>query len=71
MTDSEEEWRGLPNGMDYLIRPVSAGLLSFESLREKRLTLEDILILNVFLDNQTYNRELMARKQEAQYGKRH
>lgn len=57
--------------MDYLIRPVSAGLLSFESLREKRLTLEDILILNVFLDNQTYNRELMARKQEAQYGKRH
>nr|DAV51142.1 MAG TPA: hypothetical protein [Caudoviricetes sp.] len=45
----------LPDGMDFLIRPVEAGMCRYESLRDGTLTLEDILLMNAYLDNRAHN----------------
>lgn len=47
--------------MDFLLYPVSEGLCRYESLKDGTLTLEDILIMNVHLQNKAYNRELLLR----------
>ena len=49
----------LPDGIDYLIRPVYAGMCRYESLKDGTLTLEDILLMNVYLDNYAHNREIL------------
>lgn len=51
----------MPHGMDWALRPVLNRLCRYESLVDGTLTLEDILIMNVFLDNQIYNEELRSR----------
>lgn len=33
----------------------------YESLRDGSLTMEDILLMNAYLDNYAYNRELLAK----------
>nr|DAE18786.1 MAG TPA: hypothetical protein [Myoviridae sp. ctK7P4] len=53
--------------MDYLLRPVHAGMCRYESLKDGSLTLEDVLIMNVSLDNLAYNRGLLERER---YGNR-
>lgn len=44
--------------MDYLLRPVSRGFCRYESLLDGTLTLEDVLIMNAYIDNETYNANL-------------
>lgn len=52
--------RTLPDGLDFLLRPVHAGMCKYESLRDGSLTLEDIFLMNAYLDNADWNRvELM------------
>lgn len=46
------------------MRPVHAGLCRYESLRDGSLTLEDILIMNVYLDNYGYNSEQVMKAQQ-------
>lgn len=41
------------------MRPVHAGMCKYESLKDGTLTLEDILLMNVYLDNAAYNREIL------------
>ena len=42
-----------------MIRPVHAGMCKYESLKDGTLTLEDILLMNVYLDNFAHNREIL------------
>lgn len=53
--------------MDFILRPVHAGMCRYESLKDGTLTLEDILIMNVSLDNLAYNRGLIEKER---YGNR-
>lgn len=55
--------------MDFLIEPVDAGLIDYRALRDGSVTLEDILLLNVYLDNKRYNAALLARLKEEEYGR--
>lgn len=48
-------FRSLPDDLDFLLIPVSEGLCKYESLRDGTLTLEDLLIMNVFLSNKYHN----------------
>lgn len=48
----------LPDGMDFLLRPVREGMCKYESLVDGTLTLEDILIMNVCLNNAAHNENL-------------
>jgi hypothetical protein len=45
----------LPNGEDWLLRPVIRGLCKYESLIDCTLGLEDIALLNDALDVQEEN----------------
>lgn len=49
------------------MRPVHAGMCRYESLRDGSLTLEDIFLMNTYLDNTAHNRAEMER---ILYGKR-
>lgn len=51
----------LPDGQDWLMRPVLAGLCKFESLKDCTLSLEDIELMNNALDVKEEN-ESRARK---------
>lgn len=53
--------RSLPDGMDFLLRPVREGMISYANLRDGSLTLEDIFLLNAFLDNEHHNRQEVER----------
>lgn len=53
--DLSESLRELPDGMDFLLRPVREGMCRYESLRDGTLTLEDILLMNAYLDNDAHN----------------
>lgn len=59
----DEQYRTLPDDMDFLLYPVSEGLCSYESIKDGTLTLEDFLIMNVHLQNKAYNAELSLRMQ--------
>lgn len=54
----------LPDGIDFLLRPVEAGMCRYESLRDGTLTLEDLFLMNAFLDNKSHN-QAEARKWQA------
>ena len=45
----------MSNGMDWLLRPVHAGMCRFESLLDGTLDLADVADLNEFLDVQEEN----------------
>ena len=54
----------MPDGTDYLMRPVLAGLCKYESLRDGTLDLCDIAALNDALDVQQDNEYLAAIEQD-------
>lgn len=56
-----EKLRSLPDGMDFLIRPVREGLCKYESLRDGALSLEDIFLMNAYLDNEQANKGIAQR----------
>lgn len=46
------------------MRPVYRGMIRYTDLKNGALTLEDILIMNVYIDNQKYN-EFVLEKERA------
>jgi len=40
----------MPNGEDYLLRPVDSGLTPFSSLKDGSIDLADIAMMNDYLD---------------------
>lgn len=50
--------------MDYLLRPVLAGLLRYESLIDGSVGLADVALLNDALDAQAENRERIREASE-------
>ena len=50
--------------MDFVLRPVDHGYCRYESLFDGSLTLEDILIMNVYLDNKIQNQNEMIRSRQ-------
>jgi hypothetical protein len=52
------DWRVLEDGLDLLVRPVREGMIPYSALREKSMTLEDVLIMNQYLDDELHNREV-------------
>lgn len=48
--------------MDFLLRPVSRGFCRYESLLDGSLTLEDMLIMNQYIDNERYNQSLIQER---------
>lgn len=60
-----KEWRSLPEpGMDWLLRPVMAGMCRYESLIDRTLTLVDIATMNDALDVRADNEYLAAEAAE-------
>ena len=49
----------MPDGLEFLFRPVLAGLIKYESLLDGSIGLEDIADLNDALDIQAHNTALM------------
>lgn len=43
------------------MRPVQAGMCRYESLRDGSLTLEDVFLMNTYLDNLAHNRAEVMR----------
>jgi len=48
----------LPNGEDWVLRPVINGLIKYESLLDGTLSIDDIALLNDALDVKIQNEEL-------------
>ena len=48
----------LPNGEDWVLRPVINGLIKYESLLDGTLSIDDIALLNDVLDVKIQNEEL-------------
>lgn len=51
----------MPNGMDYILRPVLAGMCRYESIFDGSLSMEDVLIMNYYIDNDLHNRGVIER----------
>lgn len=49
----------LPDGIDFLIRPVREGMCRYESLKDGTLTLEDVFLMNCYLDNEVINQRIL------------
>ena len=43
------------------MRPVHAGMCRMESMRDGTLTLEDVFLMNTYLDNYAHNRAELER----------
>ncbi len=56
----------LPNGEDWLLRPVAEGMCDFERLKDGSVDLADIALMNEALDVRAENQALA----EAHYTKR-
>ncbi|UTN94663.1 MULTISPECIES: DUF6889 family protein [Serratia] len=56
----------MPGGEDYILRPVDAGLCSFEALKDGRIDLFDIALMNDYLDMKADNEARIARWREDQ-----
>ncbi|WP_286314458.1 DUF6889 family protein [Turicimonas muris] len=52
----------MPDGIDFLMRPVYHGMIRYTDLKDSSLTLEDIFLMNVYLDNQKYNESVLERE---------
>jgi hypothetical protein len=50
----------MQNGEDWLLRPVLAGCLSYEALKDCSVSLYDVLKLNDALDVQAENQERLT-----------
>lgn len=48
--------RSLPGGMDYLLRPVRAGMLRYQDLDGYEITMADLFLINSYLDNENWNK---------------
>lgn len=44
------------------MRPVYRGMISYLDLKGNDLTLEDILLMNVYIDNQKYNEFVLEKE---------
>nr|DAY77270.1 MAG TPA: hypothetical protein [Caudoviricetes sp.] len=44
------------------MRPVYHGMISYLDLKSGDLTLEDILLMNVYIDNQKYNEFVLEKE---------
>ena len=44
------------------MRPVYYGMISYLDLKGDNLTLEDILLMNVYIDNQKYNEFVLEKE---------
>lgn len=55
-------WATLPNGEDWLLRPVIRGLCRYESLKDGSLGLEDIALMNDALDVVAENERIALEK---------
>lgn len=53
-------WASLPNGEDWLLRPVVRQLCRYESLKDGTLDLADIALMNEALDVIEENRVIAA-----------
>ena len=51
----------LPDGLDFLLRPVRERMCSYESLKDGTITLEDVFLMNAYLDNENHNRAEVQR----------
>ncbi|WP_346828421.1 DUF6889 family protein [Serratia inhibens] len=51
----------MPGGEDYILRPVDAGLCSFEAIKDGRIDLFDIALMNDFLDMKADNEARIAK----------
>ena len=51
----------MPNGMDYILRPVLMGMCRYESIYDGSLTMEYVLIMNYYIDNDLHNRGVIER----------
>jgi hypothetical protein len=54
----------LPDGEDWLIRPVMEGLCKYESLVDGTLALEDVAFLNDALEIRSANEEILRQQAE-------
>lgn len=52
----------MPDGLEFLFRPVLAGLIRYESLLDGSVGLADIADLNDALDIRDYNTTLMEKR---------
>lgn len=50
----------LPDGMDFIARPVAAGLCKYESMKDGTLSLADVAFLNDLLDVKAENERRYA-----------
>lgn len=55
------KWHSLPDGEDWLMRPVIAGLCKFESLKDGSIDLADLALMNDALQVQQDN-QLLAQE---------
>nr|WP_242688707.1 hypothetical protein [Photorhabdus tasmaniensis] len=51
----------MPEGRDYLLRPVIAGMCRYESLKDGVLDLADIALMNDALDVKSENEAMIER----------
>lgn len=54
----------LPDGMDFLLRPVLAGCCRYESLKDGTLGLADFAMMNDALHAQAENQARLTRRSE-------
>jgi hypothetical protein len=51
----------LPGGEDYILRPARAGLCKYEALKDGRIDLYDIALMNDYLDMEADNEAKIAK----------
>ncbi len=56
----------MPDGLDFLFRPVLRGVIQYESLIDGTLSLEDVADLNDALDIRDHNEGVMQDRARAQ-----
>jgi hypothetical protein len=67
---SEVKWATIPGGEEWVIKPVKAGLVKYESLLDGTVGLDDIALLNDFLMVESVNENLARKAVENNSGKK-
>lgn len=62
------EWVTLPDGEEWLLRPVLEGLCRYESLKDGTIDLADLALLNDVLNARADNEALAYKMRVEQYG---
>lgn len=61
-------WATLPDGEEWMLRPVLEGLCRYESLKDGTLDLADLALLNDVLNAKSDNEALAYKMRAEQYG---